>query len=254
MAVKLAERKSSVYLDDGANVGAANGYGTSKVARFAADANHGTHSSDDAEAGIPRRDDIAIGVLAVQGAFIEHEHALSELGANVVELRQASDITEDLAGLVLPGGESTAQSLLLRDLGMLEPLRALITSGIPVLATCAGMILLATDVEGGGKPCFGTIPMTVLRNAYGRQLDSFHTNARLEGLADEPITAPMTFIRAPYVKEVGEGVEVLARVDGNIVAVRYGNQIALSFHPELDRSRTVHTAFVNLTKKYMETR
>ncbi len=187
---------------------------------------------------------VKIGVLAVQGAFIEHEKILAQLGAEVIEIRQLRDVSDDLDGIVLPGGESTAQSLLLHELGLLEPLRSRIVEGLPVLATCAGMILLSSKVEGGGEPCLATIPMTVIRNAYGRQLDSFHTFEQFGSLG----RIPMTFIRAPYVREVGKDVEVLARVEGNIVAVRYGNQIALSFHPELDESRAVHRAFLNLTQ------
>ena len=128
---------------------------------------------------------------------------------------------------------------------MLEPLRERIRAGLPVLATCAGMILLASQVRGGGEPCFATIPMTVLRNAYGRQIDSFHATGELAGIGQ----VPMTFIRAPYVQEVGEGVEILSRVDGNVVAVRYGRQLALSFHPELDGSREIHRAFLRLVRR-----
>jgi len=203
-------------------------------------------SATDVRAGFVRRGDQAqglkVGVLAVQGAFIEHERVLREFGATVVELRQAADITEDLDGLVLPGGESTTQHLLLDDLGMTGPLRRQVEGGLPVLATCAGMILLASEVRGGGTPCLGTIPMRVLRNAYGRQIDSFHTTAPVEGV--DPV--PMTFIRAPCVEEVGDGVKVLSRVDGRIVAVRYGAQVALAFHPELDGSRAIHQAFLRL--------
>ena len=178
-----------------------------------------------------------IGVLALQGAFIEHIGKLNELGFSTVELRCALDLTSNrLDGLVLPGGESTVQMKLLHELGMFEPLKALIESGVPVLGTCAGLILLASSVEGQSQVGFGTMPVVVRRNAYGRQLGSFHTTAPFEGVGD----VPMTFIRAPYVTAVGDGVQVLSKVDGNIVAVRYGSQYGLSFHPELDDGHWVY--------------
>lgn len=178
----------------------------------------------------PSKRPMRIGVLALQGAFIEHMDRLHSLKADAVELRCAADLSAPLDGLVLPGGESTVQMKLLRELGMYDGLKALIDSGKPVLGTCAGLILLASSVEGQSELGFGTMPVTVRRNAYGRQLGSFHTVAPFKGVGD----VPMTFIRAPYVTEVGPGVEVLSKVDGNVVAVKYGNQYGLSFHPELD--------------------
>lgn len=177
-----------------------------------------------------------VAVLALQGAFIEHEKVLQELGVETVELRQASDLDQSYDGLVLPGGESTVQGKLLRELGMFDTLQTQIREGMPVLATCAGMILL------GSKEHFGTIPMQVRRNAYGRQLGSFHTDADVKGIG----TVPMSFIRAPYVESVEEGVEVLSVVDGHIVGVRYGKQLAFAFHPELDEDRQIHQMFVNM--------
>lgn len=177
-----------------------------------------------------------VAVLALQGAFIEHEKVLQELGVETVELRQASDLDQSYDGLVLPGGESTVQGKLLRELGMFDTLQTQIREGMPVLATCAGMILL------GSKEHFGTIPMLVKRNAYGRQLGSFHTDADVKGIG----TVPMSFIRAPYVESVEEGVEVLSVVDGHIVGVRYGKQLAFAFHPELDEDRQIHQMFVNM--------
>ncbi len=177
-----------------------------------------------------------VAVLALQGAFIEHEKVLQELGVETVELRQASDLDQSYDGLVLPGGESTVQGKLLRELGMFDTLQTQIREGMPVLATCAGMILL------GSKEHFGTIPMQVKRNAYGRQLGSFHTDADVKGIG----TVPMSFIRAPYVESVEEGVEVLSVVDGHIVGVRYGKQLAFAFHPELDEDRQIHQMFVNM--------
>ncbi|MDO4841711.1 MAG: pyridoxal 5'-phosphate synthase glutaminase subunit PdxT [Phoenicibacter congonensis] len=210
-----------------------------------------------------------IGVLAVQGAFIEHEHILSALGAEVVELRQAADVTNDLDGIVLPGGESSVQGKLVRELGMFEPLRALINQDVPVLATCAGMILLASEVTQGigsgansstgnatdnssfdaepaandpaAPPYFATIPMSVKRNAYGRQLGSFATAGNFGDFEN----VQMTFIRGPYVESVGDDVQVLATVNDNIVAVRYKNQLAMSFHPELNSDTRIHEMFLS---------
>lgn len=188
-----------------------------------------------------------IGVLAVQGAFIEHIQALTALGAECVELRQATDLDQPLAGLVLPGGESTVQGKLLRDLEMYAALRAKIVAGLPVLATCAGMILLAEKLVNDDKVHFATMPITVRRNAYGRQLGSFHTHADFGALG----TIPMTFIRAPYIEKVGADVKVLAEVDGKIVAAQYGKQLALAFHPELDsfESTAVHEYFLKMCEE-----
>ena len=187
-----------------------------------------------------------IGVLALQGAFIEHEKVLEQLGVPCRELRQARDLEEPYDGLILPGGESTVQGKLLKELGMFDPIKEKIQAGMPVLATCAGMILLAETIEGqpDGQPSswFGTMPMTVKRNAYGRQLGSFHTEASVTGIG----TVPMTFIRAPYVASVSGDTEVLAAVEDNIVAVRHGNQLAFSFHPELDPDLRIHKAFLDL--------
>ena len=185
-----------------------------------------------------------IGVLAVQGAFIELIQVLSSLGVECVELRQAADLEQPLAGLVLSGGESTVQGKLLRDLDMYAALRAKIVAGLPVLATCAGMILLAEKLSNDDKVHFATMPITVRRNAYGRQLGSFRTHADFGALG----TIPMTFIRAPYIEKVGAGVKVLAEVDGKIVAVQYGKQLALAFHPELDvqESTAVHEYFLRM--------
>ena len=185
-------------------------------------------------------------VLAVQGAFIEHEQKLAQLGEKTVELRQASDLRQPFDRLVLPGGESTTQGKLLAELGMLDCLRERILDGMPVLATCAGLILLAQRLsahDDKGTPRLKTLDVEVCRNAYGRQLGSFHTLADVAGVGQG---LPLTFIRAPYVVEAGPGVEVLAQVDGRIVAVRQANQLALAFHPELDPSPAIHQAFLGL--------
>ena len=178
-----------------------------------------------------------IGVLAVQGAFAEHIAALKRLGADACEIRQLADISQDFDGLVLPGGESTVMNKLLHDLGLFQPLKAKIEAGLPVLGTCAGMILLAKNVEGG-LPCFGTLDITVKRNAYGRQLGSFVCK---EQFAGQEIT--MRFIRAPYVESGENDTEILAEHDGKIVAVRQGNQLATAFHPELTEDTAVYDLF-----------
>lgn len=182
-----------------------------------------------------------VGVLAVQGAFAEHEHVLSELGVSCIELRNAGDLDKHYDALILPGGESTVQGKLLRDSDMFDTIKSQIEGGMPVLATCAGLILLAQHIEGDDTVHLGTLPVTVKRNAYGRQLGSFHTEAELRGIGE----VPMTFIRAPYVAEASPEVDVLATVDDKIVAVKYGSQFALSFHPELDSDYRIHKAFVD---------
>ena len=182
-----------------------------------------------------------IAVLAVQGAFIEHEKVLQDLGAECVELRKKEDLEQEFDGLVLPGGESTVQGKLVKELGMEEKLKRRIRNGIPVLATCAGMILLADEILGEDRVHLGLLPAVVKRNAYGRQLGSFYTEAEMKEVG----TVPMTFIRAPYIEKVKKDTEVLAEVDGNIVAVRNRNILALSFHPELDDDKRVHKYFLD---------
>lgn len=203
-----------------------------------------------------------IGVLAVQGAFAEHVARFKRLGCTCVELRQASDLDKPFDRLVLPGGESTVQSKLLAELGMRDVLRERIEAGMPVMGTCAGVILLAAQIAGGppcgcvpygaeagaaavdavSSGCFATMPIVVRRNAYGRQLGSFHGQAGFAGIGN----VAMTFIRAPVVVEAGEGVEVLARIEDDIVAVRYGNQLGTAFHPELDEDDRVLELFLSL--------
>lgn len=186
-----------------------------------------------------------IAVLAVQGAFVEHQKKLEELGAKCVQLRKKEDLAKAFDGLVLPGGESTVQGKLLKELDMYESLKEKIEQGMPVLATCAGLILLAEKLSNDEHVYFGTLPVCVKRNAYGRQLGSFHTVQEMKGIGK----VPMTFIRAPYIETVGNGVEVLAAVDGKIAAVRYGRQFGLSFHPELDADNKIHERFLRVLKE-----
>lgn len=183
---------------------------------------------------------IKIGVLAVQGAFAEHRQILEKLGVETFEIRQLRDLEQDFDGLILPGGESTVQGKLLHDLGLFEPLRERIESGLPTLGTCAGLILLAEKLSNDGHTYFATTPVTVERNAYGRQLGSFYTEENFEGIGK----VPMTFIRAPLIQRASQYVQILATVQNQIVAVRYKNQIAISFHPELNSDLRVHQYFV----------
>lgn len=183
-----------------------------------------------------------VAVLAVQGAFIEHEQKLQSLGIKTVELRQKKDLDLGFDALILPGGESTVQGKLLKELDMFNTLKSKIENGLPVLGTCSGMILLAQNLSNDEKRHFQTLPVTVKRNAYGRQLGSFHTQEEFEGIGK----IPMTFIRAPYVEKVDKDVKILSKVDDNIVAVQYKNQIALSFHPELDKDTRIYKYFLSM--------
>lgn len=183
-----------------------------------------------------------IAVLSVQGAFIEHEKKLEELGAECFELRKRGDLLKSFDGLVLPGGESSVQGKLLRELDMFEPLKQQMEEGMPVLATCAGLILLAAEINNDTRRHFQTLPVTVRRNAYGRQRESFFTTGSFGTMED----IPMEFIRAPYIERVGEHAEVLSVVNGNIVAVRYKKQLAMSFHPELCKDNRIHEYFLEM--------
>lgn len=182
-----------------------------------------------------------IAVLALQGAFIEHEQMLCRLGAESFEIRQKKDLEREFDALILPGGESTVMGKLMRDLGMFEELRGRIADGLPVFGTCAGLILLAREVEQGA-PQLATMSIRARRNAYGRQLGSFHTEEAFHGIG----VIPMTFIRAPYIAEVFDDAEILARADGNIVAARQKNQLVCAFHPELDGDTRVHQYFLEM--------
>ena len=186
--------------------------------------------------------DQTVAVLAGQGALAEHEARLSELGSHYIELRQAADLQQNFDRLVLPGGESTVQGKLLAELGMLEGLRIRIVEGMPVLGTCAGLILLAKEVEQG-KVQLGTMDITAKRNAYGRQLGSFRTKGRVDGIDGE---VPLTFIRAPRIVKVHGNAKALSEVDGRIVAARQDNQLGVTFHPELDDDARLHELFLQM--------
>ena len=185
-----------------------------------------------------------IAVLALQGAFAEHRKMLQTLGVESFEVRQAVDWEQPKDGLILPGGESTVQSKLLKELHLLDALRQDICNGLPVFGTCAGLILLAQHVENDVRERLGTMHITVKRNAYGRQTGSFFTEDNFAGQ-----TIPMSFIRAPYISEVENDVEVLAAVDGHIVAAQQGCQLVTAFHPELLTDTTVHRYFLSIVKE-----
>ena len=184
-----------------------------------------------------------IAVLALQGAFIEHERMLARLGVESFEIRQLSDWQQTKDALIIPGGESTTQLKLLKDLKLLAPIREAIVGGLPVFGTCAGLILLAKDVDGENFDRLSTMDISVRRNAYGRQLGSFFTTAPMKGAGDD---IPMTFIRAPYINKVGPGVDILAETGGHIVAARQGKQLVTAFHPELNEDARVHEYFLKL--------
>lgn len=182
-----------------------------------------------------------IAVLALQGAFAEHRQMLRRLGVDSFEVRQLADWNQPKDGLIIPGGESTVLRKLLLDLGLLEPVRQDIVRGLPVFGTCAGLILLARQVEGEFSSALGTMDIKAKRNAYGRQLGSFHAVSNMEAVGER---VPMTFIRAPYIVEWGSEVMPLAFVDARCVAARQGNQLVTAFHPELDDDERVHRYFV----------
>ena len=194
-----------------------------------------------------------IGVLAIQGAVREHVQLLEAAGAAAIHIRHASDIAR-VSGIVLPGGESTTISKLAVIDGLMEPLREAASSGLPMYGSCAGMILLADRILDGrpDQETIGGIDMTVRRNAFGRQVDSFEGGIDLAGIEGEPF--PGIFIRAPWVEEIGPGVQVLGRVssgdaEGRIVAVRDRSLIATSFHPELTGDTRVHQYFVEMVRQ-----
>ena len=189
-----------------------------------------------------------IGVLALQGDFREHIKSLSDCGVNALAVKTKEEIL-DIDALVLPGGESTTIAKLARSFVLFDLIKARIAEGMPTYGSCAGMILLADRIEDAivGQESFGGIDMTVRRNAFGRQVDSFETELKFEGITQPSIKA--VFIRAPWVEQVGPNVQVLAEVkndDGSVhpVAVRQGNLLATSFHPELTGDNRVHKFFI----------
>ena len=189
-----------------------------------------------------------IGVLAIQGAFIEHVRTLRSIGIDSVEVRLPADL-EGVAGLILPGGESTAQRRLIDRWGLREPILGLAREGAPLFGTCAGMILLASDLGGSEEPVLPLIDMTVERNAFGRQLDSFEAELDVPVLGHQPVHG--IFIRAPIVERTGPDVDVLSRLDdGRIVAVRERNVVATAFHPELANEPRFHRLVATMAAEH----
>lgn len=186
-----------------------------------------------------------VAVLALQGAFLEHEQMMKRLGVETFEIRQKKDWLKEKDGLIIPGGESTVQLKLLKDLDLLDYIVNDINNGLPVFGTCAGLILLAKKVQGQDFDRISTMDIDVCRNAYGRQLGSFYTEAAVSEIGDN---VPMTFIRAPYINSVYGNTKVLAKVDGHIVAARQDNQLVTAFHPELDNDTRIHQYFVDMMK------
>ena len=194
-----------------------------------------------------------IAILALQGAFAEHEQMLRRLGVETMLIRNLDDFKpifkkppspkEGWSGVVIPGGESTAMMRIMRDEGLFSPLRQLVLGGLPVFGTCAGLIML-------DRHHLGVMDITARRNAYGRQLGSFNAEGEFEGIG----RVPMTFIRAPYIEQAGPEVEILARVDGKAVAARQGNMLVTAFHPELTDDTAVHELFLTMVKQRQSSR
>ena len=180
-----------------------------------------------------------VGVCAVQGAFAEHREMLERIGAEAAGIRGRADL-KGLDALILPGGESTAQGKLLRELGLFEPMERMIADGLPVYGTCAGMILLAKNIANDGRRHFAAMDITVRRNGYGRQLGSFIARGEFAGMKG----VEMPFIRAPYISAAGDGVEVLSEHEGLITAAREKNMLVTAFHPEVTGDERVHRYFL----------
>ncbi|MGN1096754.1 MAG: pyridoxal 5'-phosphate synthase glutaminase subunit PdxT [Christensenellales bacterium] len=187
---------------------------------------------------------MTIGVLALQGAFAEHRRMLAMLGVESFEIRQKRDLERSYDGLIIPGGESTVQGKLLIELDLFESIRKAVLSDVPVFGTCAGLLLLAKEIENDNRKHLATMDIKAVRNAYGRQLGSFHAKERFEGVG----IIPMTFIRAPYIAETYGNTKVLAKVDDKIVAAREGNQLVTAFHPELTDDVSVHEYFIDMIR------
>lgn len=183
-----------------------------------------------------------IGILALQGGYIEHKNILDNLNVNSFYIRNKYDLNQNIDGLILPGGESTAIGKLLDELELKEPIKELLDNDLPVYGTCAGMILLSKDIENDHRRHFSKMDIKVKRNAYGRQSGSFVTNCKFNGIHGD---VNMVFIRAPYIVDFSDNVSVLARVNNNIVAAKQDNMLVTSFHPELNNEIKVHKYFID---------
>jgi pyridoxal 5'-phosphate synthase pdxT subunit len=191
---------------------------------------------------------VKIGVLALQGAFREHLRTLAMIGVEGVPVRLPRDL-DDVAGLILPGGESTTMRQLIERWGLRQPILDLASSGAPLFGTCAGMIVLAREIAGGEPPIMALLDVTVERNAFGRQLDSFETDLAVPVLGDQPVHG--VFIRAPIIERTGPDVDILAKLDdGRIVAVRERNIVATAFHPELAGETRFHRLIAAMASEH----
>ena len=188
---------------------------------------------------------MVIGVLAMQGAYEEHINILQDLDVSPVEIRNKNDL-QNIDGIIIPGGESTTMGKLIRTLDIYDDLKEKIESGMPVWGTCAGMILLAKSICNDDTVHFGTMDIEVKRNAYGRQLGSFNTKSNVKGIGED---IEMVFIRAPYIENIDDNVEVLSVVDNNIVAAKENNMLVTSFHPELTSDYRVHKYFLKMVEE-----
>ena len=183
-----------------------------------------------------------IGVLAIQGAFIEHINVLKALKIDCIEIRKEEDLDLSMDGLILPGGESTVMGKLLHELNLFIPLKKQISEGLPVFGTCAGLILLSKSISNDENTYFAAMDIETRRNAYGRQLGSFNINSNFTGIGE----VPMTFIRAPIIEKVWDDVEILGQVNDKIIAARQRNMLVTAFHPELTCDTRIHRYFLNM--------
>ncbi len=186
------------------------------------------------------------GVLALQGAFREHKWMLERCGVETLEVRKAKQL-DGIAGLILPGGESTTIGKMMNEWGLMEKIKERVEQGMAIFGTCAGVILLSKEIIGSNQPRLGLMNTVVLRNGYGRQIESFEADLQLEGIEGKPVKS--IFIRAPLIEETGAGVAVMGKADGRAVAVRQGKIICTTFHPELTDDDRIHRYFIRLAKE-----
>jgi len=189
---------------------------------------------------------VEIGVLALQGAFREHRKLLKDCGTKSREIRKPEEL-EGISGLIIPGGESTTIGKLMVDFGLLEPIKELANQGLPIFGTCAGLVLLAKEIEGSSQPRLGLMDMEVVRNGFGRQVESFEADLEISALGITPFRG--IFIRAPYIKKVSPNIGILASLGEKTVFARQGNFLACSFHPELTDDTRVHRYFLDMVKQ-----
>lgn len=186
---------------------------------------------------------MVVGVLALQGAFIEHQKSLTACGVESIQVRKPEQL-EGIQGLIIPGGESTTMGKLMHQFHLFEPIIELGRRGVPIFGTCAGMIMLAKEIAGSAQPRLGLMDIEVERNAFGRQVESFETDLPVPDLGEEPLRA--VFIRAPYIKSTGKNVKVMASIDDKIVLAHQDNYLAAAFHPELTNDIRLHRYFLSM--------